>query len=244
VDAGTGDTFIANVPENYVTDPYQIVGFQGFPFPDGLVPGTTYYWRVDEVNDANVDSPWKGNVWSFSIPSRRGREPVPEDGAWFVETDVTLTWTPGFGARTHTVYFGDDFDTVNDATTGGVPTPFATYTPPGPLEPDKTYYWRVDETDEVFAVHKGDVWSFKTAKEGGGVKGEYYHHDGATPHDPPSAAFRTLVLTRTDDQIDFNWGSGSPDASINVEDFSVKWTGEVQAVFTETYTFATNTDMV
>ncbi|MGD8499326.1 MAG: hypothetical protein PVJ86_01685, partial [Phycisphaerales bacterium] len=26
VDAGTGDTFIANVPENYVTDPYQIVG--------------------------------------------------------------------------------------------------------------------------------------------------------------------------------------------------------------------------
>ncbi len=25
----------------------------------------TYYWRVDEVNDAHPDSPWKGSVWSF-----------------------------------------------------------------------------------------------------------------------------------------------------------------------------------
>jgi hypothetical protein len=74
------------------------------------------------------------------------------------------------------------------------------------------------------------------------VKAEYYHHDGATPHSPPAAAFDTLVLTRTDPQINFNWASGSPDASINVEDFSVIWTGEVQPVFTETYTFYTNTD--
>ncbi len=30
--------------------------------PCGLDLLTTYYWRVDEVNDANL---WKGNVWSF-----------------------------------------------------------------------------------------------------------------------------------------------------------------------------------
>jgi hypothetical protein len=35
--------------------------------PAGLLYGlTTYYWRVDEVNDANPDSPWKGNVWRFA----------------------------------------------------------------------------------------------------------------------------------------------------------------------------------
>ena len=28
--------------------------------------GQTYYWRVDEVNDAHPDSPWKGIVWSFT----------------------------------------------------------------------------------------------------------------------------------------------------------------------------------
>jgi len=34
--------------------------------PGVLELGTTYYWRIDEVNDAEVDSPWKGQVWSFT----------------------------------------------------------------------------------------------------------------------------------------------------------------------------------
>jgi len=33
--------------------------------PGPLVWGKTYYWRVDEVNDA-AGSPWKGSVWSFT----------------------------------------------------------------------------------------------------------------------------------------------------------------------------------
>jgi len=37
-------------------------------FPvQGLTPGATYYWRVDEVNDANAASPWKGDIWSFWV---------------------------------------------------------------------------------------------------------------------------------------------------------------------------------
>jgi hypothetical protein len=31
-----------------------------------LTLGTTYYWRIDEVNDACAASPWKGKIWSFS----------------------------------------------------------------------------------------------------------------------------------------------------------------------------------
>jgi hypothetical protein len=27
---------------------------------------TTYYWRIDEVNNTNADSPWTGPVWSFT----------------------------------------------------------------------------------------------------------------------------------------------------------------------------------
>jgi hypothetical protein len=34
--------------------------------PDTLEWGKTYFWRVDEVNDANAASPWKGAVWSFT----------------------------------------------------------------------------------------------------------------------------------------------------------------------------------
>jgi len=36
--------------------------------PDGLLDyGRKYYWRVDEVNDIDPNSPWKGNVWSFTV---------------------------------------------------------------------------------------------------------------------------------------------------------------------------------
>jgi len=35
--------------------------------PGTLEYGQTYYWRIDEVNDAEADSPWKGDVWSFAV---------------------------------------------------------------------------------------------------------------------------------------------------------------------------------
>jgi len=136
-----------------------IVGFPGFPYPDGLVPGTTYYWRVDEVNDAEPNSPWKGSVWSFSIPPKTAYFPDPADGAESVDPNADLSWTPGFGAKLHHAYFGDNFDDVSNAA-GALPLGEATYDP-GLLELAKTYYWRVDEFD-IIETHKGDVWSFTT----------------------------------------------------------------------------------
>ena len=136
-----------------------LVGFPGFAFPDGLVPGTTYYWRIDEVNDLDPNSPWKGPVWSVAIAPNTAYEPDPADGAESVDPDVELSWTGGYGAKLHTVYFGDNFDNVNNDT-GGLPQGIATYTP-GPLKMAKTYYWRIDEFD-AFDTYKGDVWSFTT----------------------------------------------------------------------------------
>ncbi len=225
VNEGAADTFAGNTSQ-----PSQIIGFTGFPVPDGLVPGTTYYWRIDEVNDANSASPWKGDVWSFSIPSRTAYAPVPADGAKFIDAEPALSWTAGFNAKLHTVYFGDNFEDVNDAT-GGTDQTNTTFSP-GALEPDKTYYWRIDELDPP-ATHEGEVWSFTTAREGGGVKAQYFQ----------GMSFNTLMATRTDPQIDFNWGDpGGPDPSVGDDQFSARWTGEVEAAFTETYTFYTNSD--
>ncbi len=225
VNDGAAETFVGNQ-----TDMYFIAGFPGFPFPDGLVPGTTYYWRIDEVNDLNPDSPWKGDVWSFTVPSKKAYQPDPPDGAKFIDLDVTLSWTPGFGSKLNTVYFGDDFDVVGNATSG-VTRATATYTP-GPLEAGKTYYWRVDEFDGV-QTYKGDVWTFTTAGEGGGLRGDYYK----------GTNFNNFILSRTDPQIDFTWPDGTgPDALVGDNNFSVRWTGEIEAAFTETYTFYTNSD--
>ena len=155
VNNGAGDTFRGNQ-----ADTFYIAGFPGFAFPDGLVPGTTYYWRIDEVNEADPNSPWKGDVWSFSVPPKTAYFPDPIDGAEFVNLDATLNWTPGFGAKLHTVYLGDSFEDVNNAA-GGFPQGAATFAPASPLESEKVYYWRVDEFD-VAATYKGDIWSFTT----------------------------------------------------------------------------------
>jgi hypothetical protein len=154
VNNGTGDALRGNQAETLF-----IVGFPGFAYPDGLVPGTTYYWRIDEVNETDPNSPWKGEVWSFSIPPKTSYNPDPADGAELVEPDVHLSWTAGFGAKLHTVYFGENFDDVNNAT-GGLPQGTATYTP-DTLKMAKTYYWRVDEFDAI-ETYKGDLWSFTT----------------------------------------------------------------------------------
>ncbi|MFC1603834.1 hypothetical protein ACFL5F_02295 [Planctomycetota bacterium] len=153
---GTGDTFRDNQDRNIN---FYIVGFPGYPYPDGLVPGTTYYWRIDEVNEADPRSPWKGNVWSFTIPPTTAYNPDPADGAEFVDPNAALSWTPGYGAKTHTVYLGDNYEEVDNAADGTAQVP-ATYNP-GTLEREKVYYWRVDEFDAA-STYKGDIWSFTT----------------------------------------------------------------------------------
>ncbi|MBN1804086.1 MAG: hypothetical protein JW837_02430 [Sedimentisphaerales bacterium] len=154
VEAGAEAAFQGNQ-----TSPYFLVGFPGMPFPDGLVNGTTYYWRIDEVNDANPDSPWKGEIWSFTVPSKTAYAPDPADGAGNVPIGTELNWTSGFGAILHYVYFSDNFDDVNNAT-GAIPKGDNDYDP-GTLEMAKTYYWRVDEFDGA-GTHKGNIWSFLT----------------------------------------------------------------------------------
>jgi hypothetical protein len=154
VDSGTESTFFGNQ-----TATFFVVGFPGFPFPEGLTPGATYHWRIDEVNDAEPNSPWKGDVWSFNVPPKTAYLPVPANNAESIGVNTSLTWTPGFGSKLHTIYFGDNFDDVNNATVG--PSQGTTGYSPGTLEMAKTYYWRIDEFDGI-ATYKGNVWSYTT----------------------------------------------------------------------------------
>ncbi|MBN2593308.1 MAG: carbohydrate binding domain-containing protein [Sedimentisphaerales bacterium] len=229
VNEGTGGTFRVNQPETFY-----IVGIFGYPYPDGLVPGTTYYWRVDEVNDAVPGSPWKGPVWSFTVPSKKAYNPNPADGVKFVEPDVTLGWTAGFGAKMHYLYFGDNSADV-EAGTGDTSKGLVMGTKfvPGTLEREKTYYWRIDATDGL-VTHTGDVWSFTVARETGGLKAEFFNN-ASLAGEP--------ALTRIDPQIDFSWGNGttrgvnSPAENINVDQFSARWSGVLEIDVTDTYTF-------
>jgi len=153
VEAGAEAAFQGNMGAVFF-----VIGFPGMPFPDGLVPGVTYYWRVDSI-EADSTTKYEGKVWSFTVPPKTAYTPEPADAAELVDLNERLSWQPGFGAILHTVYFGDNFDDVNNAA-GGLPLGATSYDP-GPLEMAKTYYWRVDELEPP-ATYKGDVWSFTT----------------------------------------------------------------------------------
>jgi hypothetical protein len=204
VEAGTEDTFQGNQTATYFA-----VGSARTPY---LVPGVTYYWRIDEVNDAEPNSPWKGDVWSFSIPPRTAYAPEPADGAGSVDPNVELSWMGGYGAKLHHVYFGDNFDDVNNAT-GAAPNSDATYTP-GPLILAKTYYWRVDEVDAV-NTYKGEVWSFTTE----GAVGSPKPSNGAVDikqtqvlsWSPGDHAASHQVYFGTDKEVVRNANIGSPE---------------------------------
>ena len=121
-----------------------------------LIPGSTYYWRVDEVYADGQVIP--GYIWQFSIISKKATAPVPAEGTLYADPNILLSWAAGFGATSHAVHVGTDQAAVTNAVTGdGVPVTEPNHFP-GPLAADTTYYWRVDEIGAGGSV-VGDVWS-------------------------------------------------------------------------------------
>jgi hypothetical protein len=127
----------------------------------GLELATIYYWRIDEVNDSNIDSPWKGDVWQFTTNDGNAFDPDPMDGQTVIPLNKVLTWSAGCLADTHEVYFGTDINDVNAAdttSTGIYQGEFETTEyDPCDFEYFTWYYWRVDE---VGASQRwgGKVW--------------------------------------------------------------------------------------
>lgn len=66
----------------------------------------------------------------------------------------------------------------------------------------------------------------------GGLTGTYYR----------GANFQQEVMTRNDASINFLWGHGAPDPSLVHRRFSVRWTGQITAQYSENYTFTTVAD--
>jgi hypothetical protein len=138
--------------------------------PAGLLDwSTTYYWRVDEVNDVCAPYLWKGKVWSFAVASGKAYGPGPADLEWRIPVDSNLTWEPGCLATLHDVYLGTDYNDVSAATTLTSSLYKGRYADtgydPGTLVHDTLYYWRIDEVGPTTFV-TGDVWTFETIGAG------------------------------------------------------------------------------
>jgi hypothetical protein len=70
--------------------------------PGVLEWGKTYYWRVDEINPANSESPWKGSLWSFTtanfLPVEDFEDYTDDEGSRIYET-WTDGWVKSTGSR-------------------------------------------------------------------------------------------------------------------------------------------------
>ncbi len=67
---------------------------------------------------------------------------------------------------------------------------------------------------------------------GNGLLGNYFN----------GMNFETSVYSRTDANINFVWNGGSPNASVNADQFSVRWSGQVQPKYSGEYTFFVTSD--
>jgi hypothetical protein len=74
------------------------------------------------------------------------------------------------------------------------------------------------------------------AGSGTGLLAQYFNDAGS------GIDFTALVLTRTDPTVDFDWASAAPDLQVQADNFSVRWSGQVMAPVTGSYTFTTTSD--
>jgi hypothetical protein len=98
-----------------------------------------------------------------------------------------------------------------------------------------THVLRVTVSDSLL-TSTDDVTVVVTAVAANGLTGRYFN-------DPASGTrFTTLVLTRVDPTVNFNWATGGPGGGVTVNNFSVRWTGSVQAPVSGQYRFTTVSD--
>jgi len=68
--------------------------------PLSLDLGTTYYWRVDEVNEAETPTTWKGDLWDFRTQEYFVVDDF-EDYNDYPPDEIWSTWIDGYGTTTN-----------------------------------------------------------------------------------------------------------------------------------------------
>jgi hypothetical protein len=144
---------------------------------------------------------------------------------------VNLSWNASAAATSYNVKrsttSGGPYSTIANNVTGTSYTDSA-------VSGGTTYYYVVSGVNPQGESPNSNQASATPVAPGSGtgLQGNYYDN----------MDFTVLRVTRTDPTVNFDWGTGSPDPSIGVDTFSVRWTGQVETPFSQTYTFYTVSD--
>ena len=134
---------------------------------DGSLDDVGYFNII--LSPEDIDTLMNSGLAAITGGTVVAGSPQPTNGAILEDTWATLSWRPGEFATSHRVYFGESLEEVSQglvdpvvtteaSLTVGKAEPYATG-----LTPGQTYYWRVDEVNDVHADSpwQGDVWSFR-----------------------------------------------------------------------------------
>ena len=141
---------------------------------DNLGGGNGFNGAIDEVrlyNEALTQDEILLAMFDVGVKPELALAPNPSNNEVEVPRDVILSRKPGIYAAKHNVYFGTDFNDVNEATVNDIRNVLVRQNQtdeiydPGILEYGKTYYWRIDEVNELDpnSLWKGNTWNFTVA---------------------------------------------------------------------------------
>jgi hypothetical protein len=183
------------------------------------------------------------------LPSHWYRFYCPVSGKGTSLTSATVTYgVRNYGDLTveRTADIGNALSTYRDVTSN--PETWTTNWLSFKTGPSSTtaeiYVHVVSSASAADGIYLDDLGVQLGGADGTGLIGQYYNGE----------SFNTLVFARQDATIDFrNWGTGSPSSdpfcpsgtswpTMNADSFSVRWTGQVMPLYSETYTFYTYAD--
>ncbi len=129
-----------------------------------LIPGTTYYWRVQATN--SQDNSDYSDIWSFTTIEEKLDAPVlisPENGAMSVPIDCKFLWNKVKGATKYRIFISRDpnltnyvyDEIINDTTFIGK----------NPLYIYEKYYWQVKALNDTKESNWSYKWSFSTKEK-------------------------------------------------------------------------------
>ena len=247
---------IVNPPAGTLYTGGQTINYSGTATDpqDGTLGGSAFTWRVDFHHDSHTHpfvQPVSGSTsGSFTIPTSG----ETSDNVWY---RIPLTVTDS-GGLTHST-FRDVLPRKSQITVATNPAGMQIRVDDQPQTAPYTFTGVVGIQRTIEAVSPQGQYSFVSWSDGGAIR-----HTISTPasNTTYTATFTASVpsgnglsatyynnrdltgttFTRVDPTVNFNWAKGSPAPGIDGDTFSVRWSGQVQPEFSETYTFRTDTD--
>jgi YVTN family beta-propeller protein len=217
-------------------------GLSASYFANRTLAGTPALTRTEAVDfDWGSGSPGTGvPVDNFSV-RWSGTLVAPSAGSYTFQTysdDGIRVWINGTALINHWTDHGPTTDTsaVITLSAGQVVSVVVEYYEAGGSAVARLR-WRTPGTASHVAIPKTSLFADgvltpPVVTQGNGLTARYFNN---------VTLAGTPALTRTE-AVDFDWGTGSPGAGVNVDNFSVRWTGTVQTPIAGAYRFQTVSD--